>query len=220
MSSETLNLTPRLYNYLLATSLREPEILKRLREETASHPRAAMQVSPEQGQFMALLVKLLDIRKVLEIGVFTGYSSTVTALAMSVDGRITACDVDPDFTSIARRYWDEAGVSEKIDLRLAPALDTLDELLETGAAGTYDMAFIDADKSNYPAYYEKCLELVCPGGVVLVDNVLWDGYVADPSIQDPDTNGIRRLNAIIHADERVDLSLLPVGDGLTLARKR
>ena len=220
MSSETLNLTPRLYDYLLATSLREPEILQRLREETARHPRSAMQVSPEQGQFMALLVKLIGVRKMLEIGVFTGYSSTITALALPDDGHITACDVDPDFTSIARRYWEEAAVAHKVDLRLAPALDTLDELLGEGAAGSYDMAFIDADKSNYPSYYEKCLELVRPGGIVLVDNVLWDGDVADPGIRDPDTEGIRRLNAIVHGDERVDLSLLPVGDGLTLARKR
>jgi predicted O-methyltransferase YrrM len=219
MSSDTLPLTPELLEYLQKVSLREPSVLRRLREETAAHPYASMQISPEQGQFMALLVKLIGARRTLEIGVFTGYSSTVTALALPPDGRITACDVDEDFTSIARRYWDEAGVSQKIELHMAPALDTLQQLLDQGATNSYDLAFIDADKCNYPFYYEKCLQLVRPGGVILVDNVLWGGRVANQEINDEDTGGIRRLNTIIHADDRVDVSMIPIGDGLTLARK-
>ena len=220
MSDETLNLTPELYEYLKSVSLREPDVLVRLRVETSRHPRAAMQISPEQGQFMSLLVKLLGVQKVLEIGVFTGYSSTIVALALPDDGQITACDIDEDFTSIAQRYWQEAGVSQKINLNLAPALETLTKLLDQGAEATYDMAFIDADKCNYPNYYEPCLRLLKPGGVLLVDNVLWDGRVADLSINDVDTDGIRRLNKLVHEDSRVDMSLIPFGDGLTLVRKR
>ncbi len=220
MSDETLNLTPELYQYLKSVSLREPDVLVRLREETSRHPRAAMQISPEQGQFMSLLVKLLGVQKVLEIGVFTGYSSTIVALALPDDGQITACDIDEDFTSIAQRYWQEAGVSQKINLNLAPALETLNKLLDQGAEATYDMAFIDADKCNYPNYYEPCLRLLKPGGVLLVDNVLWDGRVADLSINDVDTDGIRRLNQLVHEDSRVDMSLIPLGDGLTLVRKK
>jgi predicted O-methyltransferase YrrM len=220
MSSDTLPLTPELLEYLQKVSLREPPVLRRLREETAAHPYASMQISPEQGQFMALLVKLIGARRTLEIGVFTGYSSTVIALALPPDGRITACDVDEDFTSIARRYWNEAGVAQKIDLHMAPALDTLQQLLDQGATNSYDLAFIDADKCNYPLYYEKCLQLVRSGGVILVDNVLWGGRVAIPDIDDEDTGGIRRLNALIHTDDRVDASMIPIGDGLTLARKR
>ena len=220
MSDETLNLTPELYQYLKSVSLREPDVLVRLREETSRHPRAAMQISPEQGQFMSLLVKLLGVQKVLEIGVFTGYSSTIVALALPDDGQITACDIDEDFTSIAQRYWQEAGVSQKINLNLAPALETLTKLLDQGAEATYDMAFIDADKCNYPNYYEPCLRLLKPGGVLLVDNVLWDGRVADLSINDVDTDGIRHLNQLVHQDSRVDMSLIPLGDGLTLVRKK
>ena len=220
MSSDTLPLTPELLEYLQKVSLREPPVLRRLREETAAHPYASMQISPEQGQFMALLVKLIGARRALEIGVFTGYSSTVTALALPPDGRITACDVDEDFTSIARRYWNEAGVAQKIDLHMAPALDTLQQLIDQGATNSYDLAFIDADKCNYPLYYEKCLQLVRSGGVLLIDNVLWGGRVAIPDIDDEDTGGIRRLNALIHTDDRVDASMIPIGDGLTLARKR
>ena len=220
MSDETLNLTPELYEYLKSVSLREPDVLARLREETSRHPRAAMQISPEQGQFMSLLVKLLGVQKVLEIGVFTGYSSTIVALALPDDGQITACDIDEDFTSIAQRYWQEAGVSQKINLNLAPALETLTKLLDQGAEATYDMAFIDADKCNYPNYYEPCLRLLKPGGILLVDNVLWDGRVADLSINDVDTDGIRRLNKLVYEDSRVDMSLIPFGDGLTLVRKR
>jgi len=220
MSSDTLPLTPELLEYLQKVSLREPPVLRRLREETAAHPYASMQISPEQGQFMALLIKLIGARRTLEIGVFTGYSSTVIALALPPDGRITACDVDEDFTSIARRYWNEAGVAQKIDLHMAPALDTLQQLIDQGATNSYDLAFIDADKCNYPLYYEKCLQLVRSGGVLLIDNVLWGGRVAIPDIDDEDTGGIRRLNALIHTDDRVDSSMIPIGDGLTLARKR
>jgi len=220
MSSDTLPLTPELLEYLQKVSLREPPVLRRLRVETAEHPYASMQISPEQGQFMALLVKLIGARRTLEIGVFTGYSSTIVALALPQEGCITACDVDEDFTSIARRYWNEAGVSQKIELHMAPALDTLQQLLDQGATNSYDLAFIDADKCNYPLYYEKCLQLVHPGGVILVDNVLWGGRVVNPDIDDEDTGGIRRLNTIIHADDRVDVSMIPIGDGLTLVRKR
>ena len=220
MSSDTLQLTAQLYEYLHKVSLREPEILQQCREETAKHPRAAMQISPEQGQFMSMLVKLLDVRKVIEIGVFTGYSSTAMALAMAEDGHIDACDIDEDFTAIARKYWAAAEVESKIELHLAPALDSIDRFKESGKSNTYDLAFIDADKANYIHYYEGCLDLIRPGGVVLVDNVLWDGYVADPTYDDPDTEGIRKLNLHLHQDERVDISMLPVGDGLTLARKR
>lgn len=220
MSSDTLQLTPNLYEYLQNVSLREPEVLQVCREETAQHPRAAMQISPEQGQFMSLLVKLLNVRKVIEIGVFTGYSSTAMALAMQEDGQIDACDIDEDFTAIARKYWKSAGVEKKISLHLAPALDSIRKFKEAGNSGTYDLAFIDADKANYFHYYEGCLELIRPGGLILIDNVLWDGYVADPSYDDPDTEGIRRLNLHLHQDERVDISMLPVGDGLTMARKR
>ena len=220
MSSDTLPLTPELLGYLQKVSLREPPVLRRLREEITAHPYASMQISPEQGQFMALLIKLIGARRTLEIGVFTGYSSIAVALALPQDGCITACDVDEDFISIARGYWDEAGVSNKIDLHMAPALDTLQQLLDQGSTNSYDLAFIDADKCNYPNYYEKCLQLVRPGGVILVDNVLWGGRVANQDIYDEDTLGIRRLNTIIHADDRVDVSMIPIGDGLTLVRKR
>lgn len=220
MSSDTLQLTPHLYEYLHSVSLREPEVLQQCREETAQHPRAAMQISPEQGQFMALLVKLLNVRKVIEIGVFTGYSSTAMALAMPEDGQIDGCDIDEGFTAIGRKYWKLAGIEKKINLHLAPALDSIQKFKEVGNSGTYDLAFVDADKANYIHYYEGCLELIRPGGLILVDNVLWDGYVADSSYDDPDTEGIRKLNLHLHQDERVDISMLPVGDGLTLARKR
>ena len=220
MSSDTLPLTPELLGYLQKVSLREPPVLRRLREEITAHPYASMQISPEQGQFMALLIKLIGARRTLEIGVFTGYSSIAVALALPQDGCITACDVDEDFISIARGYWDEAGVSNKIDLHMALALDTLQQLLDQGSTNSYDLAFIDADKCNYPNYYEKCLQLLRPGGIILVDNVLWGGRVANQDIDDEDTLGIRRLNTIIHADDRVDVSMIPIGDGLTLARKR
>lgn len=220
MSRTTLTLDDRLHDYLLRVSLRERDILRRLREETASHPMANMQVAPEQGQFMALLIRMLGARRILEVGVFTGYSSLAMALVLPLEGRIVACDVSVEYTDIARRYWREAGVSDRIDLRIAPAAETLDALLAAGQAGTFDFAFIDADKPNYRTYYERCLTLLRPGGVVAIDNVLWSGTVADPAQSDPDIEAIRALNTALHGDERVDLSVLPLADGLTLARKR
>jgi caffeoyl-CoA O-methyltransferase len=220
MSNRSITLTDSLYDYLLSVSLREPPVLERLRRETASDPRAIMQISPEQGQFMALLTRLIGARRCLEVGVFTGYSSLVTALALPEDGRIVACDVSEEWTSVARRYWREAGVAHKIDLRLAPALQTLDALLAAGEAGRYDLAFIDADKENYGRYYERVLELLRPNGLVMFDNTLWSGKVADPKFDDEDTVALRELNRRLHTDERVDISLTPIGDGLTLVRKR
>jgi caffeoyl-CoA O-methyltransferase len=220
MSNRTISMTDDLYSYLLGTSLREPTLLKRLRDETAAHPQARMQISPEQGQFMQLLAKLLGARRCIEVGVFTGYSSLSVALALPADGRILACDVSEEFTSVARRYWKEAGVAGKIELVLAPAAETLDSRLKAGEVGSYDMAFIDADKANYANYYERILKLLRPGGLVLVDNVLWSGRVLDKADKSEDTTAIRAFNKALHQDERVDLSLLPVGDGLTLVRKR
>jgi predicted O-methyltransferase YrrM len=220
MSRQTLPLDERLYAYLLGNSMREPEVMRRLREETAAHPQANMQIAPEQGQFMALLVRLLDARRTLEIGVFTGYSSLAVALALPEHGRITACDVSEEHTSIARRYWREAGVEHKVTLHLGPAVETLDRLIAQGESGSYDFAFIDADKPNYAAYVERALLLLRPGGLIAIDNVLWGGAVADPVVHDPDVDAIRRLNEALHHDERVDISLLPLADGLTLARKR
>ncbi|MEH2109250.1 class I SAM-dependent methyltransferase [Nostoc sp.] len=220
MPKQSIGLDNQLYNYLLSVSLREPEILGKLRQETANHPRSGMQISPEQGQFMRLLVELIGAKKTLEVGVFTGYSSLSVALALPADGKIIAADVSEEFTAIARRYWQEAGVADKIDLRLAPALETLDQLLATGQAETFDFAFIDADKENYDGYYERSLQLVRPGGLIAIDNVLWSGQVADEQNQDESTQAIRVLNEKLHHDERVTLSLVPIADGLTLAIKR
>lgn len=221
MSNKSISVTDAIYDYILSASLREPEVLKQLREETARHAHRSMQIAPEQGQFMALLVELIGAGKILEVGVFTGYSSTFLALALPPDGRITACDISEEFTSVARRYWDQAGVSDKIDLRLAPALDTLDSLIAEGRSGSYDLAFIDADKANYDGYYERALALLRVGGLLLVDNVLWSGKVIeDAASGDADTAAIRALNEKIHADPRVSISLLPIADGLTLALKR
>ena len=219
MSKQTLGLEQSLYDYLLSVSLREPTILTQLRQETAQMPRSIMQISPEQGQFMALLIKLIGAKKTLEVGVFTGYSSLVVALALPADGKIVACDVSEEYTSVARRYWQQAGVEDKIDLHIAPALETLDNLLTAGEAETFDFAFIDADKSNYDNYYEQCLELIRPGGLIAIDNVLWSGKVADTEIQDNQTNKIRALNRKLHQDSRITLSLVPIADGLTLAMK-
>lgn len=220
MSLKSTLVTDAVYDYILANSLREPEVLRRLREETAGHSLANMQIAPEQGQFMALLVELTGARRILEIGVFTGYSSTSLALALPADGMLTACDISKKHTDVARRYWEMAGVLDKIDLRIGPALDTLDGLLAEGRAGRYDLAFIDADKVNYDAYYERSLSLLRKGGLIMVDNVLWNGQVADPTFDDEDTQAIRTLNRKIYADSRVGTSLLPVADGITLALKR
>ncbi|OLP16872.1 SAM-dependent methyltransferase [Leptolyngbya sp. 'hensonii'] len=220
MSNKTLGLGQDLYDYLLSVSLRESEILAQLRQETARLPGAIMQITPDQGQFLGLLVRLIGGKKALEVGVFTGYSSLSIALALPADGQLIACDVDPDCTAIARRYWQAAGVADKIDLRIAPALTTLDQLLATGQAGSFDFAFIDADKQNYENYYERALQLIRPGGVIAVDNVLWSGRVADPADGDKRTPIIRAFNQKLYRDERVDLSLLPIADGLTLALKR
>jgi len=220
LSTRTIGLDDRLYDYLLSVSLRDSELLARLRAETARDAMARMQVSPEQGQFMALLVELIGARTTLELGVFTGYSSLCVALTLPDDGRIVACDVSERWTDVGRRYWKEAGVEHKIDLRIAPALETLDSLIAEGRAGSFDFAFIDADKGNYTEYYERCLTLVRPGGLIAVDNTLWSGAVADAADEGDDTLAIRALNEHIHADERVTMSLLPIGDGLTLAVKR
>jgi caffeoyl-CoA O-methyltransferase len=220
MSLKTIGLGDALHDYLLASTLRDHDALRALRDETASMPEARMQISPEQGQLMQLLVELVGARRIVEVGTFTGYSSTAMALAMPDDGRIVCCDVSEKFTSIARRAWTDAGVSGKIDLRIGPAVETMDALLTGGAAGTFDMAFIDADKSNYDAYYERSLNLLRVGGLILVDNVLWSGRVADPAVTDADTQAIRALNGKIQKDARVTQAMLPIGDGLTLARKR
>jgi caffeoyl-CoA O-methyltransferase len=219
MSNKTIGLSDRLYDYLLSVSLRESEILVKLREETANHPDANMQIAPEQGQFMALLVQLLGASKTLEIGVFTGYSSLCVALALPSDGRIVACDVSEEYTAIARRYWQLAGVADKIDLHLAPALETLDRLLASGQAETFDFAFIDADKENYWNYYERSLQLIRPGGLIAIDNVLWNGRVAEPKDRDLSTQSIRDFNRRLLEDKRVTISLVPIADGLTLALK-
>lgn len=220
MSNRTLNLDDTLYDYLLQVSLREHGLLRRLREETMQMPEHNMQIAPEQGQFMALLVQIMGARHCLEVGVFTGYSSLAVALAMPDDGLLVACDTSEEYTDVARRYWQEAGVDARIDLRIAPALETLDDLLEDDEARHFDFAFVDADKENYDAYYEQCLKLLRKGGVVAFDNTLWNGKVARPDEKDPDTAAIRELNEKIHADERVDISMVPIGDGLTLCRKK
>jgi predicted O-methyltransferase YrrM len=220
MGKESFGLDNRLYEYLLSVSLRENEVLAKLRQETSQHTASIMQIAPDQGQFMALLVKLLGAKKTLDIGVFTGYSSLVVALALPESGRVIACDRDPQSTEIARRYWELAGVSHKIDLRLAPALDTLDRLIADGEAGSFDFAFIDADKSNYSNYYERALTLLRPGAIVAIDNVLWSGSVSDPNDTDKRTVAIREFNQKLHQDNRVEISLLAIADGLTLALKR
>ena len=221
MSREQLTPTDRLEAYIQDVSLREPEILTRLRLETARRPHASMQISPEQGQFMALLVETIGARRCLEVGVFTGYSSLVVALALPQDGKLIAGDVSEEYTSVARPYWAEAGVAHKIDLRIAPAVETLDRLLDGGQAGSFDFAFIDADKPNYDNYYERALKLLRPGGIVAIDNVLWGGSVIKKEKdKDPNTLAIRALNRKIRDDKRVTISLLTIGDGLTLARKR
>ena len=220
MSNRTLKLDDRSYGYLLEHSLREHPALAKLRAETASHPQANMQIAPEQGQFMQLLVRLTGARRAIEVGVFTGYSSLAVMLTMPPDGRLLALDVSEEYTAIARRHWQAAGVADRIELVLAPANETLDARLAGGEAGQYDFAFIDADKTGYLGYYERLLKLLRPGGLIAVDNTLWGGEVANPGNREADTLALRAFNDFLHRDPRIDLALLPVGDGLTLARLR
>lgn len=220
MTNRSLNLDDALYQYLLDVSLRESPLLKRLREETAQLPTARWQIAPEQGQFMALLVQISGARKILEIGTFTGYSALCMAQAMPADGRLICCDLPGEYNAIAERYWHDAGVAERIDLRLAPALETLSALERGGQSESFDLIFIDADKANYRVYLEHALVLVRQGGLILFDNVLWSGRVLEQSPESTDTRAIQALNRGLLRDSRIDLSLLPLGDGLTLCRKR
>ena len=220
MTDRRLQITDEIHRYLVDHSVREPDVLARLRAATASLPQAGMQIGPEQGQLMALLAKLVGAKRCIEVGVFTGYSSLAVALALPEDGRILACDVSEQWTAIARRFWREARVEHKIELKLQPAVRTLEESLAAGEAGRYDFAFVDADKPAYDSYYELLLQLLRPGGLMALDNTLWSGAVLDPNEREPNTVALRALNDKLHRDERIDLSLLPVGDGLTLARKR
>jgi predicted O-methyltransferase YrrM len=220
MTNKSLQLTDELLDYLLNVAVDETDVQRRLREETARLSMARMQIAPEQGQFMGWLARLINARRALEIGVFTGYSSLCVAYALPADGRLIACDINGQWTDVARRYWREAGVADKIELRLAPALDTLDQLLEAGHSGSFDYIFIDADKANYLNYYERALQLLRPGGVLLADNVLWSGRVADSSQQDRNTSALRAFNARLRSDRRIWLSMLPLADGLTLAMKK
>jgi len=220
MTVRLLEITPKLYDYMLSVSSRETKLMARLREETAKMPGAGMQIPPIQGQLLAFLVSLIGARRGIEIGTFTGYSALWVASALPEDGKLICCDVNEKTTAVARRYWKEAGVDHKIELRLAPALDTLKALLASGGAGTFDYVFIDADKENYDAYYERSLELVHTGGLIVFDNMLWGGAVADGRKRDPDTLALKAINAKLHNDKRIDLTLLYIGDGVTLARKR
>ncbi len=220
MSSRSLNLNDTVYQYLIDHSIREHPAQTALRAATSQHRYAGMQISPEQGQFMALLVKLMGARRCIEIGVFTGYSALTVALALPADGTLLACDISDEYTRIGKPFWAQAEVAHKIDLQLAPALETLDARLAAGEAGQYDFAFIDADKAGYDGYFERCLQLLRPGGLIGIDNTLWSGQVANPEMQDADTEALRALNVKLHSDNRVDLSMLPIGDGLSLARKR
>lgn len=220
MTQQSFTLSQELYDYVLSVSLRDQDVLRDLRAETAENPMARMQIAPEQGQFMALLVRLGGYKRCIEVGVFTGYSSLCVAQALPDDGYVLACDVREEWTAVAQRYWQAAGVANKIDLRLAPAQDTLDAALADGQAGSFDFAFIDADKRGYVDYYEACLQLLRPGGLIAVDNTLWSGRVADSADQDNGTRAIRAFNLHVAQDERVDLSMVPIADGLTLCRKR
>lgn len=219
MSRRTIDLDDTLYQYLLDHSLREHPEQTALRETTRTHPRGGMQISPEQGQFMTLLVKLIGARRTIEIGTFTGYSALTVALALPADGKILACDISDEYTSIGKPYWQRAGVADKIELEIAPATKTLDARIDAGETGRYDFAFIDADKAGYDGYYERCLRLLRTGGLIAIDNTLWSGDVARPA-EDDDTRALQALNDKLHRDERIDMAMLPIGDGLTLARKR
>jgi predicted O-methyltransferase YrrM len=220
MSNQTIGLNEQLQDYVLEHSLREDPLLAELREETAQLPERNMQIAPEQGQFMALMARLIGAKRYIEVGTFTGYSALAVTLAMPEEGRTIACDVSKEWTDIARRYWQRAGVDERILLELRPALKTLDELLVSGCEDTFDLAFIDADKSGYIDYFERCHDLVRPGGLIMIDNTLWDGKVVDSSANDEDTEAIRAFNDYLRDREEIDVSLVPVGDGLTLVRKR
>lgn len=217
MAVRTITMTDALHDYLVGTTMKLTDAQTRLRAETAAMPNAGMQISPEQGQFMSILTKLTGAKKCLEVGVFTGYSSLAVAMALPEDGQIIACDISEEFTNTARRYWQEAGVADKITLHIGPAAETLERLLAEGHGGTFDFAFIDADKPGYDTYYEAALRLVHPGGLIAIDNTLWAGRVADPTITDADTTCIRALNEKVFSDSRVDACLLPIGDGVTLA---
>ena len=219
MSRRTLNLDDAVYDYLLGHSLREHPEQTELREATRSHVHAGMQISPEQGQLMSLLVKLIGARRTIEIGTFTGYSALTVALALPADGKVLACDISEAYTSIGKPFWQRAGVADKIELVIAPATEMLDARIAAGESGRHDFAFIDADKTGYDAYYERCLQLVRAGGLIAIDNTLWGGDVAKPA-EDDDTRALQALNDKLHHDERVDMTLLPIGDGLTLARKQ
>jgi O-methyltransferase len=220
VSRRTIRLDDRTFEYLLAHSLREPPALAQLRAETASHPKANMQIAPEQGQFMQVLVRLMGARRAIEVGVFTGYSSLAVMLAMPPDGRLLALDVSPAYTAVARRHWQAAGVADRVELVIGPAKETLDARIAAGESGQYDFAFVDADKTGYLDYYERLLVLLRPGGLIVVDNTLWSGEVANPGNREEDTVALREFNDWLHKDPRIDLALLPVGDGLTLARRR
>ena len=219
MTPRTLGLTDPLHHYLMQVGFREPQLLKLVREQTAPLPGAHMLLAPEQAQFMALLTRLLGIRRYLEIGTYTGYSALAIALAMEPDGRVLTCEIDEAIATTAQRHWRHAGVADRIELRLGPALETLDAMLAQGSRGRFDMAFIDADKENLRAYYERCHALVRVGGLILIDNTLWSGSVADNSDHDPSTDAIRAFNILVHEDQRVEMVLLPIGDGLTLTHK-
>jgi predicted O-methyltransferase YrrM len=220
MSNASIGLSQELHAYMVAVGVREPDVLRRLRERTAAIPEHGMQIAPEQGAFMALLVKVMGARICLEVGTFTGYSSTAVALALPPDGRLVCCDVSREWTDIARETWTEAGVADRVELRLGPAIKTLDQLLAEGGAGRFDFAFIDADKPNYDGYVERALRLVRPGGLIAIDNVLWSGRVADSSVDDESTVAIRTLNEKLASDDRVEVAMVPIGDGLTLLRVR
>jgi len=220
VSNATLGLPDELHTYLLDVGVREPDLLRQLRVETAAMPEHDMQIAPEQGALMALLVELTGARQCLEVGTFTGYSSLSVALALPADGRIVCCDISREWTDVARRYWAQAGVADKIELRLGPALDTLDAMVTEGLAGTFDFAFLDADKDNYPAYSDRILTLLRRGGLMAIDNVFWGGEVAEPAVDNASVRAIRALNRMLASDERVSLAMVPIADGLTLARKR
>lgn len=220
MANKTMGISDELAAYVVKVGAREPEILARLREETAAIPQHGMQIAPEEGAFLALMVELIGARRCIEVGTFTGYSSTAIALALPQDGQLVCCDVSEEWTSLASKYWDEAGVADKIDLRIAPAAETLDQLLADGEEDAFDFAFIDADKAGYDGYYERLLRLVRRGGLIALDNTLWSGKVLNKDADDEDTRALQALNVKLADDERITLCLLPVADGVTLARRR